>query len=71
MAQQVTVNGLRFIGPDKEILCPSWDFIVSQLSTYIGQLNTEITAINADIVDITDTVNGWPKQETQEVNNNG
>lgn len=69
---QVNIDGLRFYSPDnRNVLCPSWDFIVSELSIYIGQLNTAITATNTDIGEMISTVESWPTKTGTEVNNNG
>ena len=66
MAQSVDVKGLQFVGPDgKVVQCPSWDFIVEQFSVYIGQLNTAIDATNADLAEIIQTVDTWPKKEEE------
>jgi len=70
MALNVNMNGLQFIGPDgKIVVCPSWDFIVNELSAYVTRINSSLTSINTDLSEINTTVNSWPKKE--EVNNNG
>lgn len=72
MAQNVDVKGLQFVGPDgKTVLCPSWDFIIDELSKYITRINSSLTSINADLVEMNTTINTWPKKEVEEVNNNG
>lgn len=63
---QVNINGLRFDGPDKNVLCPSWEFIVSQFSMYIAQINTAISSINTDLGNIIEIVDTWPKKEEGE-----
>ena len=70
MALNVNINGLQFIGPDgKTVVCPSWDFIVNELSAYVTRINSSLASINTDLTEMNTTVNSWPKKE--EVTNNG
>ena len=70
MAQNVDIKGLQFVSPDgKTVLCPSWDFIVNELSVYVTRINSSLASINTDLTEMNTTVDSWPKKE--EVNNNG
>ncbi len=59
MAVNVNVEGLSFDGPDKKVTCPSWDYIVKELSSYVSQICSTVEKINTNLGLIDDELEEW------------